>query len=135
MDLLASLATVVAGLAMLLVSADWFVRPAGLAAAGLNLSPVTVGLTLVAFGTSLPEMAVSVKAALDGSPGLSMGNVVGSNLANSLLILGICAVIARIGIDRDVVRRDGAVWIAATAALVAFALTGGSSDGWRRHAS
>ena len=82
-----------AGLAVLVVGADVLVRGASRLAVSFGVSPLVVGLTVVAFGTSAPEMAVSVGSALAGSPDLAIGNVVGSNIANVLLILGISALI------------------------------------------
>src|SRR5690606_37470220 len=81
------------GLATLVIGADVMVRGASRLAVSFGVSPLVVGLTVVAFGTSAPEMAVSVGAALSGTPDLAIGNVVGSNIANVLLILGISALI------------------------------------------
>jgi cation:H+ antiporter len=77
----------------LVVGADLLVRGASRLALSFGISPLVVGLTIVAFGTSAPEMAVSVNAALDGKGDLAIGNVVGSNIFNVLFILGISALI------------------------------------------
>ncbi|MBC7103134.1 MAG: sodium:calcium antiporter, partial [Parvibaculum sp.] len=81
------------GLVILIVCGDFLVRGAASLAARYGLSPLLIALTIVAFGTSAPELFVSVRAALAGSPGIAIGNVVGSNIANILLILGLPALI------------------------------------------
>jgi len=77
----------VAGLALLLLGAELLVRGASRLAAALGIAPLVIGLTVVAWGTGSPELAVGVKAALAGQPDLTVGNVVGSNIANILLVL------------------------------------------------
>lgn len=111
-----------AGLAILFVGGELLVRGAVGAARGLGISPLLIGITLVGFGTSTPELFASVKAALADSPGIAIGNVVGSNIANILLILGITALLAPIAILRDSFRRDGAVMLGATALVGAVLL-------------
>ena len=86
----------VAGLGLLVTGGDWLVRGAVGLAAKLAIPPVIVGLTIVALGTSAPELVISVDAALIGSGGLAIGNVVGSNIANVLLVLGVPALLAPI---------------------------------------
>lgn len=93
-----------AGLALLVVGGDWLVRGAVGLAEKLAIPPVIIGLTIVAFGTSAPELVISVKAAVGGSGGLAVGNVVGSNIANVLLVLGVPAIIAPIVSPRDDVK-------------------------------
>ena len=97
---------IIAGFALLLFGGESVVRGSVALAQRLGISPLIVGLTIVGFGTSLPEMVVSVNAALVGSPGLAVGNVVGSNIANILLILGVAAVIAPIAVSPGAVKRD-----------------------------
>ena len=80
---------VLAGLVGLFFGGDWLVKGAVGLAERLNISPLIIGLTVVALGTSAPELVVSLQAALEGSGGLAVGNVVGSNIANVLLVLGI----------------------------------------------
>ncbi|HCT44939.1 MAG TPA: sodium:calcium antiporter, partial [Phycisphaerales bacterium] len=92
----------VAGLAILIVGADLLVRGAAQLARVLGLSPFAIGVTVVAFGTSAPELFASIGAALLDVEELAIGNVVGSNIANILLILGAGAIIAPIGIHRRV---------------------------------
>lgn len=106
-----------AGLALLLAGGEILVRGAVGAARSLGVSPMLIGITLVGFGTSTPELMASVEAALAGSPGIAIGNVVGSNIANILLILGVAALIAPIAIRPRPLRRDGTVMIAATVLL------------------
>lgn len=103
------------GLVMLFVGGEGLVRGASSVARHFNLSPMVIGLTIVGFGTSAPELLVSVQAALAGKPGISIGNVVGSNIANILLILGVSAAIAPLFIPARRLWRDLAFMLAATA--------------------
>lgn len=103
-----------AGLALLLVCGDLFVRGAVGIAERLKVSPLVIGLTLVGFGTSLPELVASLEAARLGSPGIAVGNVVGSNIANILLILGIAALIAPIAVAAGTFRFNGPVLVGAS---------------------
>lgn len=112
------------GLMVLMWSSDRFVDWCRDIAIRLNISPMVVGLTLIAFGTSFPELVVSLKAALIGSGGLAIGNIVGSNIANTLLILGIAAVIQPIMVQRQNFVRDTLVWSGTTLAFVGLAYTG-----------
>ncbi len=113
-----------AGLAVLVVGADVLVRGASRLAVSFGVSPLVVGLTVVAFGTSAPEMAVSVGSALAGNPDLAIGNVVGSNIANVLLILGISALITPLLVDEQIIRQEIPIMIGASALLVVMALDG-----------
>jgi cation:H+ antiporter len=107
-----------AGLLVLLAGGDSLVRGASRLARSLGVSPLFIGLVLVGFGTSTPELVTSVQAALIGSPGIAIGNIVGSNLANILLILGLTAIIAPVPAPRASLLRDG-VLVVATAILMA----------------
>ena len=107
------------GLVLLVVGGELLVRGAVKAAERMGISPLVIGLTLVGFGTSMPELVTSVQAGLNGSPGIAFGNIVGSNIANMLLIAGASALICPIVVARSALRRDAAVMLAAT---VAFAL-------------
>ncbi|ESW60305.1 MAG: sodium:calcium antiporter [Rhodobacter sp. CACIA14H1] len=107
----------VAGLVGLFFGGEFLVRGASAVARRFHLSPMVIGLTIVGFGTSAPEMLVSVQAALAGSPGIAIGNVVGSNIANILLILGLSALIAPLLIPARKLWRDLAFMLAATAIL------------------
>ena len=115
---------IIAGFALLLFGGEAVVRGSVALAQRLGVSPLIVGLTIVGFGTSLPEMVVSVNAALVGSPGLAVGNVVGSNIANILLILGVAAIIAPIAVHPDAVRRDMIGMATVTLIYVVLGMTG-----------
>jgi cation:H+ antiporter len=120
-----------AGLILLVAGADVLVRGAARLAAGAGISPLVVGLTVVAFGTSAPEMAVSVKAALGGQAGadIAVGNVVGSNIFNVLLILGLAAAISPLAVARKLLRFDVPLMIAVSVLVLLLALDG-SIDRW-----
>jgi cation:H+ antiporter len=112
------------GLALLLFSADFMVRGAVGVARRAGLSPLIIGLTVVAIGTSAPELVTTLTATLDGTPDLALGNVIGSNLANMLLILGIAALIKPVACAPRVIARDGTMVLVATVLFVGFAMTG-----------
>ena len=114
----------VGGLALLLAGGEVLVRGSVGVATRLGVSPLVIGLTLVGFGTSTPELVASLQAALIGSPGIAVGNIVGSNIANILLILGLSAVILPLVTTRKAFERDGAVMIGASLLLVGVALVG-----------
>jgi cation:H+ antiporter len=114
----------VLGLLALIVGAEAMVRGASRLAVSWGISPLVVGLTVVAFGTSAPEMAVSVGAALSGTSDLAIGNVVGSNIANVLLILGISALVAPLLVDEQIIRQEIPIMIGASLVVVAMALDG-----------
>ncbi len=111
-----------AGLVLLLLCGDLFVRGAVGLAERFRISPMVIGLTLVGFGTSLPELFASLEAARLGSPGIAVGNVVGSNIANILLILGLSAIITPVAAGLGALRFNGPVLAAASllAALLFF---------------
>lgn len=100
---------VILGLSGLVLGGELLVRGAVSAARSFGISPMVIGLTFVGFGTSTPELVTSLQAALSGSSGIAIGNVVGSNIGNILLILGITAVIAPVAVDPGAFRRDGTV--------------------------
>jgi cation:H+ antiporter len=112
------------GLAALLVGGDLLVRGAVGIAQRFGLPPLVIGLTLVGFGTSTPELLTSLQGALAGAPGIALGNVVGSNIANILLILGVAALIAPVAVDRAAFRRDGTAMALATLAVAALCASG-----------
>tara|TARA_R110000796_G_scaffold127333_5_gene242607 strand:- start:19670 stop:20743 length:1074 start_codon:yes stop_codon:yes gene_type:complete len=103
----------IAGLVLLVLGAESLVRGAVKLAERLGISALVIGLTVVAFGTSAPEMAVSVQASLSGSGDIAVGNVIGSNIANILLILGLSALVAPLVVSRQLVRLDVPVMLAA----------------------
>ncbi|PLX72735.1 MAG: sodium:calcium antiporter [Azoarcus sp.] len=112
------------GLITLVIGAELLVRGASRLAVSFGISPLVVGLTVVAFGTSAPEMAVSVGSALNGNPDIAIGNVVGSNIANVLLILGIAAVIAPLLVAEQIIRQEIPIMIGASVLLLVMALDG-----------
>lgn len=101
----------VAGLALLVVGAEILVRGAARLAAAAGISSLVIGLTVVAYGTSAPEMSVSLLATLGGQPDIAVGNVVGSNIFNVLFILGLSAIVAPLSVSRQLVRLDVPVMI------------------------
>lgn len=113
-----------AGLVALAFGANVLVRGASRLALSLGLSPLVVGLTIVAFGTSAPEIAVSVGAVLDGQGDIAVGNVVGSNILNVLLILGASALIAPLVVHVQLIRQEIPVMLGASMLLLALALDG-----------
>lgn len=110
------------GLTVLTCGAELLVRGAAALALRLGLTPLVVGLTVVAFGTSAPELVVSLQAAHRGSGAIAVGNVLGSNLCNLALILGLCAVVRPLTASRAVIRREVPLLIAATIVAAGFLL-------------
>jgi cation:H+ antiporter len=115
---------VAAGLVILVVAGDFLVKGAVNLALRLGIPALIVGLTVVAFGTSAPELLVSVQAVLKGVPGLALGNVVGSNIANILLVLGIPALITVLHTGRTDTTQSYVTMIAASALFIGLAFTG-----------
>ena len=122
--MLAQLLTFTLGLLALVAGAEALVRGASRMALSFGLSPLVVGLTIVALGTSAPEMAVALGAALDGKPDLAIGNVIGSNIANTLLILGVSAIIVPLSVAGQIIRQEVPILIAVTLLLLGFAYNG-----------
>ena len=120
----------IVGFALLVGGGELLVRGAVRIAEHFRLSPMLIGLTVVGLGTSMPELAASVQAALSGSPGIALGNIVGSNLANTLLILGAGALIAPAVVSSTVLWRDGMVGLAGVVALFAAGHTLGLDRFW-----
>ena len=106
MESLIPLILLIIGFVALILGANWLVDGASSIGVRAKLSPLIIGLTIVAFGTSLPEMVVNVFSCAKGSPGLAIGNIIGSNTMNILLILGISALIWPIDVSRISIRRD-----------------------------
>ncbi|MFN3954592.1 MAG: calcium/sodium antiporter [Pararhodobacter sp.] len=117
------LVMVAGGLVALVLAGDALVKGAVNLSLRLGIPALIVGLTVVAFGTSAPELIVSVQAVLAGVPALALGNVVGSNTANILLVLGVPALIAAVPVARDL-SRDYAIMMAASVLFIALAFTG-----------
>ena len=114
-----------AGFLFLVKGADWFVEGAACIAKKLGIPQLVIGLTIVAMGTSMPEAAVSVTAAMQQNAGITVGNVVGSNILNILIILGITAVITNVTIQRSTLHYEIPFMLAVTALLLGFGMTGG----------
>ena len=116
---------IVLGIALLYVGGDLLVRNASLLASRWGIPPMIIGLTVVSFGTSAPELAASVSAALQGAPEIAIGNVVGSNIANVALILGLTAVIRPLSAQAQFLRRDTPLMIGVALLLGVLFLDGG----------
>jgi cation:H+ antiporter len=114
----------VTALVLLVAGGELLVRGSARLAVGLGVAPLVIGLTVVAFGTSSPELAVSVRAALAGQADLSIGNVVGSNIFNVLFILGISAIIVPLAVSEQLIRIDIPVMVGVSAAVLVFASDG-----------
>lgn len=119
--MLMNLLFIAIGIGLLFVGGEALIRGALSAAKRLGVSPLLSGLVIVGFGTSAPELVVSVDAAINGQPDISVGNVVGSNIGNILLILGLCAMISPMVVHPLALRRDGSSMVAATLLLMALA--------------
>ena len=111
----------IVGFVALILGANWLVDGATSVGIRAKLSPLVIGLTIVAFGTSLPELIINVFSCIKGSSGLAIGNIVGSNIMNILLILGVASMIYPIDVSRISIRRDIPAGFVATAALFVFA--------------
>ena len=122
MELLLQFGLLIIGFVALIKGADFFVDGSSALAKIFKVSSVIIGLTVVALGTSLPELAVSTSAALAGSNEIALSNVVGSNIFNLLVVLGLCAVIHSTPVDRVIIKRDFPISILAI--LLVFAVTG-----------
>ena len=122
---------VVASLVVLYFGADFLVKGSSSLAVRFGISPLVVGLTVVAFGTSAPELLVSVQSALEGNPGIAVGNVMGSNIFNVCAILGISAMIYPLRVNPRLIRLDAPVMLAATLLFVGI-FHNGSFGRWAR---
>jgi len=125
--MLLTILTLIGGLVLLVIGGELLVRGSVRVAEKLGVSPLLIGLTLVGFGTSTPELVTSVEAALIGSPGIAIGNIVGSNIANILLILGIAALIYPLSVSGAALRRDGTFVILTALLFTAAGFTVGLS--------
>ena len=112
------------GFFLLIKGADWFVDGSSSLAKFLRVPSAIIGLTIVAFGTSAPELSVSVTAGLSGQNEIAISNVLGSNLFNLLVVTGVCAIIAAVPVNRNIIRRELPLSIAAAVMLLIFCLTG-----------
>jgi cation:H+ antiporter len=118
------LVLVLLGIALLTAGGEALIRGALASAVRLGISPLLSGLVIVGFGTSTPELVVSLDAALSERPDIAVGNVVGSNIGNILLIVGLCAVITPLAVKPMALRRDALVMVAATLLFLALAAGG-----------
>lgn len=126
--MLSPLPLFILGLIALVFGATLLVRGASRLAVSWGISPLVVGLTVVAFGTSTPELAASVGASLSGLPDLALGNVVGSNIANVLIILGLSAVIIPLLVHEQIIRREVPIMIATSLVVLLMAWNGSISQ-------
>jgi len=115
--LMPDLAVLISGIVVLYFGAEWLVRGASRLASSLGVSPIVIGLTVVSLGTSAPELVVCLVAALQGNPGLAIGNVMGSNLANIGLILGLTSLVHPLEVKHRVVWREMPVMLLITFAI------------------
>ena len=118
--MLIDIAAIIVGLALLVWGADRFVTGAAALANNLGVSAMLIGLTIVGFGTSAPEILVSAMAASEGNPGLAIGNAIGSNIANIALILGVTALVAPLHVHSGILKREYPILLAVS--LIALAL-------------
>ena len=119
--MLTAILLLIVGFVALILGANWLVDGATSVGIRAKLSPLIIGLTIVAFGTSLPELIINVFSCIKGSSGLAIGNIVGSNIMNILLILGVASIIYPIDVSRISIRRDIPAGFVATGALFVFA--------------
>ena len=115
--MLKSIIFLLVGFLLLVKGADWFVEGASSIARRLRIPSLIIGLTIVAFGTSAPELAVSITAAIKGSNDIAIGNVVGSNIFNLLVVIGMSALICPLSVKPSMIKKDYPLSIAATLLL------------------
>ena len=120
-------AQIIGGFIMLFLGGDWLVDGGVALARRFRISPLVIGMTIVAFGTSAPELLVSLISAIKGSSGIAIGNVVGSNIANIGLILGLTSIVCAIDTDNRKVTANGLIMILASVLLLVFSLHSGIS--------
>lgn len=124
MNILLYIVLLLAGFALLIKGADIFVAGSSSLAKKMKIPPLIVGLTIVAMGTSAPELAVSISSAVKGSNGLAVSNVIGSDIFNLLMVLGVCSAISPLSVSDNVIKRDYPVSLAAIAAMELFLING-----------
>lgn len=130
MELLVQVLLLIVGFVMLVKGADWFVDGAAGLADRFGLPQLVIGLTIVAMGTSAPEAAVSITAALKDSAGIAVGNIVGSNILNVLIILGLTACVATLSVATSTIRIELPYMIAISLLLLLFGWTGNEITFW-----
>ena len=119
---------IVAGLVLLVLGGDWLLKSAVGMSVRLNVSKIIIGMTVVSFATSAPELIVSVKSALDGFPDIALGNVVGSNIANIGLILGVVMIISEMKVDASFFKTDWPTMVIASFSMYFLLLYDGEID-------
>ena len=119
----------IVGFVMLIKGADWFVDGASMIAKKFGIPQIVIGLTIVAFGTSAPEAAISITSAVNNSAGLAIGNVLGSNIMNVLLILGLCAAVTPLAVQKNTLYIEIPFVTVITAALMIMGVVG-NQLGW-----
>ncbi len=124
MDIFVAILLLVIGFVLLVKGADWFVDGAAGLAAKMRIPQLVIGLTVVAFGTSMPELATSVVSSVEGNVGFAVGNVLGSNITNILLILGLSALFCALPVQRDSLKIDLPVLLGSSALMILFGQTG-----------
>ncbi len=130
MELVIQLFLVLVGFAMLVKGADWFVEGSSGLASRMGIPQLVIGLTIVAMGTSAPEAAVSITAAIKGSADITIGNIVGSNILNILIILGISSVIVAISVAASTIKYEIPYMLLITGVLALLGFTGGKIVLW-----
>lgn len=120
MEMLKDIVILLVGFVLLVKGADYFVEGSSSIAKILKVPSIVIGLTVVAMGTSLPELSVSVSAAISGSNEIAVSNVVGSNIFNTIVVLGACALLAPVTVDRSIMKKDFPFCIIITVALAFF---------------
>ncbi len=125
MNIFLAILCLVAGFVLLVKGADWFVDGASGLATKMHIPKLVVGLTVVAFGTSLPELATSVTSAIEGNIGFAIGNVLGSNITNILLILGLASLFCALPVQKDLLKLDFPLLLGGSALIILF----GAFDG------
>ena len=129
-DIVLAIVLLVVGFVFLVKGADWFVDGAAGLAAKFRIPQLVIGLTIVAFGTSAPELATSVISAANESVGIAIGNILGSNICNILLILGLSAIIGVLPIQKDSLKIDLPVLLGASGLIILFGMTGKEISRW-----
>ncbi len=130
MEILIAVGLLIVGFAMLVKGADWFVDGAAGIAARFGIPQLVIGLTIVAMGTSAPEAAVSITAAKAGNAGITIGNVLGSNILNILIILGVTAVITTVAVQKSTIKYEIPFMLLVTVVMLIVGMTGGKIVFW-----
>ena len=124
MDILLNVVLLVVGFVLLIKGADWFVDGSAAIAQKFKVPGVVIGLTIVAMGTTAPELAVSTSAALAGANEIAVSNVIGSNMFNLIVVLGVCAILSPMVVDSGIMKRDYPISIGLTLMLALFMASG-----------